>query len=75
MAQRQVDPEKLMERETHIRWDEAGEVAVMWTATPAIRTEWKSYGFPIVETPGGGWRTEVPKDRLGYKPLKNTSKR
>lgn len=57
------------EKETTIRWDETSALAVLWTATPAIRKEWASYGFPITETQGG-WRVEIPKDRISYKPLR-----
>lgn len=65
-----TDVDKLMEMETTIRWDALDNIAVMWTASISVRREWKSNGFPIVATPGGGWRSEVPKDRISYKPLR-----
>lgn len=61
--------DRQMETETTIRWDMTGGPATLWTANPAVRKEWASYGFVITPTPGGGWRTEVPVDRIGYKPL------
>ena len=61
--------ERLFEKETTIRWDETSHPAVLWTASPSIRKEWESYGFPVTPTQGG-WRAEVPKDRISYKPVK-----
>lgn len=61
----------LLETETLIRWDETDAPAVLWTSSARVRRDWESYDFkPIVATPGGGWRVEVPKDRISYKPLK-----
>lgn len=61
--------ETLMETETYIRWDETKELAVLWTASPSVRREWESFGFPV-QGDAKGWRTEVPKDRISYKPMK-----
>ena len=58
--------ETLMETETTIRWDETGKPATLWTASRHVRRAWQSYGFPIVKQ-GGGWRAEVPVDRISYK--------
>lgn len=63
----------LMETETTIRWDETGGPAVLWTASPKVRREWQSFGFPVVEG-GGGWRVEVPVDRISYKPYVQNKK-
>ncbi len=62
-------PEALMECETIIRWDETDAPAVLWTASPKVRREWESYGFSV-KVDGGGWRTEVPVDRISYKMVK-----
>ncbi len=61
--------ESKMEAETIIRFDETDGPATLWTATPSVRREWESFGFPV-RADGGGWRSEVPKDRLSYKMLK-----
>lgn len=61
--------ETLLETETIIRWDETGEEAVLWTASPRVRREWESYGFPTTQQ-GTGWRSNVPVSRISYKPLK-----
>ena len=58
-----------LECETVIRWDESGELATLWTASPAVRKEWQSYKFPVEEF-GGGWRSRVPVDRISYKLFK-----
>lgn len=66
-------PDKLMEAETVIRWDEASEVAVLWTASAKVRREWESFGFPVEKITHGrvwGWRVEVPVDRITYRPVK-----
>lgn len=66
-------PEALMETETIIRWDELNPVAVLWTASAKVRREWESFGFKPVarcDKDGSGWRTEVPIDRITYKPVK-----
>lgn len=63
----------LMETETIIRWDETGDLAVLWTASVPMRREWESYGFPV-EPYGGGWRVQCPVDRISYKPFKKSSK-
>lgn len=54
--------------ETHINFNETDEPALLWTASPKVRREWESYGFPVAPY-GGGWRVEVPKSRISYKPL------
>ena len=59
-----------LEAETIIRWDETGELAVLWTASSATRKAWKSYGFPVVEDQYGCWSCRVPIDRVTYKPMK-----
>ena len=62
-----------LEAETVIRWDETGEPAVLWTASVAVRNEWRTCGYPVLPmhpTDGGGWRVEVPVDRIIFKPLK-----
>ena len=61
--------EAKMEAETSILWNELDEFATLWTATPSVRREWESYGFPV-QGDKSGWTTQVPKDRIGYKPLK-----
>lgn len=61
--------EALMEQETLIRWDATGEPATLWTASPAVRKEWQSYGFPVAPD-GGGWLCRVPVDRISYKPVR-----
>ena len=58
-----------MEAETIIRWDETDDPAVLWTASPSVRREWESWGFPVV-VQGGGWRSEVDRRRISYKPFK-----
>lgn len=63
-------PQQLQETETHIRWDETDDPAVLWTASAKVRREWESFGFPVQGDPFNGWRVEVPKDRVSYKPLK-----
>ena len=59
-----------MEAETIIRWDETDELATLWTTSPKVRQEWKSYGFPVE-----GWCTRVPKDRISYKLLKKQAQK
>lgn len=60
-----------MEAETIIRWDETDELATLWTASPKVRQEWKSYGFPVEPyVIRQGWHTRVPKDRISYKLFK-----
>jgi len=59
----------LMETETVIRFDETDDPAVLWTASPRVRKDWESYGFKP-EIRGGGWRVQVPKDRICYRTLK-----
>ena len=61
--------ESLRESETIILWNELDVPAELWTASPKVRREWESYGFPVY-VHGGGWRAYVPKDRISYKPLK-----
>ncbi len=66
----------LMETETTLRWDETGAPAELFTASPAVRKVWQSYGFPIRESTVGqpkrvvGWFSTVPVDRIAYKPFK-----
>jgi hypothetical protein len=62
-------PEQLQETETIILWNATGEPAVLYTADTKVRKEWVSFGFPVREV-AGGWRVEVPVDRITYKPLK-----
>ena len=62
-----------LECETIIRWDDTDSPAVLWTASPKVRKEWESYGFPV-EPYGGGWRVQCPVDRISYKPFKKSSK-
>jgi hypothetical protein len=57
------------EAESIIRWDETADPAILWTASVSTRNEWRSWGYPVRED-GGGWRVEVPKDRISFKPLK-----
>ena len=57
------------ECETLIRFDETEELAYLYTATASVRREWESYGFPV-QGDKQGWRCRVPKDRVGYKPMK-----
>ena len=65
--------ESLMECETHIRWDQTGEPAVLWTADPKVRKEWQSWGFPVTGEGGrDGWRCRVPSNRVTYRPFKKT---
>jgi hypothetical protein len=74
--------ETLMETETTIRWDETDGPAVLYTASPAVRRVWASYGFPITPITVGtgdkirttGWRSECPVDRISYKPIKIVKK-
>ncbi len=61
--------EKLLEMETTILWNELEPVATLWTASPKVRKEWESFGFPV-EVWGGGWRAQCPKDRISYRMLK-----
>jgi len=62
-----------LEAETIIRWDETGELAVLWTASSATRKAWKSYGFPVVEDQYGCWSCRVPIDQVTYKPFKGVT--
>jgi hypothetical protein len=66
MATKSLD--KLREAETHIRWDETDEPAVLWTATPSVRREWEAHGFKVTGTKDN-WRCEVPKNRISYRVL------
>ena len=66
--------ESKMEAETHIRWDETDELAVLWTASPKVRSEWESYLFPVVPS-GGGWKAEVPRNRVTYKTFQKMSQK
>jgi len=59
-----------LEAETLIRWDESSNQAVLWTASPKIRKEWKSYGFPVKAVSLSGWTCQVPVDRISYRPFK-----
>jgi hypothetical protein len=68
-------PEQLLETETIILWSEAENVAVLDTASPAVRKTWESFGFPVkavVNAKGKvtGWTARVPVDRISYKPMK-----
>lgn len=65
--------ERKMENETHIRWDETGELAVLWTASGGVAKQWRSYGFPVGVVVGG-WMAKVPADRVTYKPMKKEQK-
>jgi hypothetical protein len=60
--------QSLMETETLIRFDETAAPAVLWTASARVRRDWEGYGFKPAAH-GGGWRVEVPKDRISYKML------
>ncbi len=61
--------DSLRENETIILFNESDDLATLYTATPSVRREWESYGFPV-SGDKQGWRTQVPKDRIGYKTLK-----
>ena len=58
-----------LECETTIVWNDLDENATLWTASVAVRRDWESHGFPV-QGYGGGWRSEVPKDRIAYRTLK-----
>jgi len=67
-------PDQLMEAETIIRWDESRDTAILWTASATVRKQWKSFGFEVHEsTVRGSWFSQVPIDRIIYKPLKGKS--
>jgi hypothetical protein len=57
------------ECETIILMNELDSDATLYTATASVRREWESYGFPV-QGDKQGWRCRVPKDRVGYKPMK-----
>ena len=57
------------EAETVIRWDETEGPATLWTASVAVRNEWRACRYPIVER-DGGWTATIPVDRITFKPLK-----
>lgn len=66
--------DKQLENETIIRWDESRDTAVLYTASSAVRKQWKSFGFEIHESQTkDGWFSQVPIDRITYKPLRGKS--
>lgn len=56
------------ESETIILWNEASDIARLWTASVRVKREWESFGFPVQ---GGkdAWTTEIPINRITYKML------
>ena len=67
MAPRTV--QSRLECETTIIWNELDEQATLWTASPSVRRDWESHGFPV-QVYGGGWGAVVPKDRIAYKTVR-----
>ncbi len=61
------------EAETVIRWDETEGPATLWTASVAVRNEWRACGFKV-EIVGGGWGCDTPIDRIIFKSAKKPSK-
>ena len=51
------------ERETVIRFDEAGEFASLWTASSRVAARWRRVGV-TVETKHGSYWALVPKQRV-----------
>jgi hypothetical protein len=51
------------ERETVIRFDETGDPAYLWTASPAQARRWERAGVALVQR-GGGWKGRAPKEAV-----------
>lgn len=51
------------EQETIIRWDEAGELASLWTASSRVAARWRRAGV-TVETKHGSYWALVSKRRV-----------
>lgn len=63
-----LSDQTLYERETTITFNELEHHAVLWTASPIVRKEWESSGYEVQEF-GGGWKSEVPKEKIAFKTL------
>jgi len=62
-----------LEAETIIRWDETGELAVLWTASSAPRKAGESYGFCVVEEQCGCGLCRVHFEEVTYMPFKGVT--
>jgi hypothetical protein len=58
---------------TTIRYDRTDNPAFLFTATASLKNEWKLLNYPV-EKVEGGWTTQVPKDRIGFRPDWNQTK-
>ena len=58
------------EAESIIRWSEA-ENLTLWTASPATRKEWESFGAILrADATGRAWSGTAPLSWLSYKVMK-----
>jgi hypothetical protein len=56
-------PLSRQEQETVIRFDEAGELASLWTASSRVAARWRRAGLEVTEGRGSWW-TSVSKRRV-----------
>ena len=57
------------ERETLIRWDDGGDTATVYSASPVVKRQLERKGYVFRELSPQSWVGEVPKRAVGFRRL------